>query len=157
MDTHLRVLRAIQHDRVQMVFKIFSVLLIWTKVALALEGLTQYFFYHALRIPLELENRARQQRCQNSPVSMRVGSLTLRCLEETATGEVLYGCAVSVLSNLPSNIAVLIWAYQPIIISNYWYFCIRNNDNINDMSVDDDNELMMTITMIMIIKNKVTI
>ena len=33
---------AYQHDRVQMVFKIFCIFVLWTKVALALKGLSHY-------------------------------------------------------------------------------------------------------------------
>ena len=44
MGTHLRVLNELcneyQHDRVKMVFKSLCVILLWMKVASALEGLT---------------------------------------------------------------------------------------------------------------------
>ena len=49
-STQRELLNEYQHDRVSMVFKDFSVLVLWTNVASALEGLINiYLTFHSLR------------------------------------------------------------------------------------------------------------
>ena len=50
-STQRELLNEYQHDRVSMVFKDFSVLVLWTNVASALEGLINiYLTFHSLII-----------------------------------------------------------------------------------------------------------
>ena len=54
-STHQELSNAYRHDKVQMVFKYFCVLVLWTKVASALEGLRPKIKHMAITLDLGME------------------------------------------------------------------------------------------------------